>query len=168
MNKLFKSFSIILIATNIFTANPTTIKEAAEVCQIPQHVGSWVKYWITYTSDGANKDRWQSAEETFRTRKGDCEDYAILAIELLKELGVKGQLMHFTFYKGKNYHGHAICVFKENGKYNFIGTSGYNNVQVNTLKEVGIKSMQRYCKHSKCRFTWFKVYTERELQNAIS
>jgi predicted transglutaminase-like cysteine proteinase len=54
-------------------------------------VNSWVNGQISYTDDIAlyrQNDFWASSRETLRRRKGDCEDYAILKMDMLAAMGV--------------------------------------------------------------------------------
>ena len=49
----------------------------------------WVYCEIRYVSDGPDilDDYWQSAQETYNLRTGDCEDMAIIFIEFAKDMG---------------------------------------------------------------------------------
>jgi predicted transglutaminase-like cysteine proteinase len=54
-------------------------------------INSWVNGQIAYTDDRAlyrQSDFWASSRETLRRGKGDCEDYAILKMDLLSALGI--------------------------------------------------------------------------------
>jgi predicted transglutaminase-like cysteine proteinase len=58
--------------------------------QIPL-VNSWVNAQIAYADDSAlyqQSDFWASSRETLRRGKGDCEDYAILKMDLLAAMGI--------------------------------------------------------------------------------
>lgn len=47
-----------------------------------EEVMQWVSQNITYKSDGI-RDEWQEPHETYNSRTGDCEDFAILALYLM-------------------------------------------------------------------------------------
>ena len=49
----------------------------------PLKVQAWLWANVKYTPDKTLEDDWQKAERTFERRKGDCEDWAILAAHLL-------------------------------------------------------------------------------------
>jgi predicted transglutaminase-like cysteine proteinase len=54
-------------------------------------INGWVNTKITYTDDAKlyrQNDYWASSRETLRRRKGDCEDYAILKMDLLAAMGI--------------------------------------------------------------------------------
>jgi hypothetical protein len=148
---------------NIFTIPFQSIDEVAKYCSTPKEIGTWLKFYLTYTPDP--KDIWQSAEETFQTKKGDCEDYAILAKEILKRKGIDSQVIHFIFTLDGVIKGHAVCAFKENGKYNYISTSGYQASQVDDLKGVALHSMGRVSKYAD--FDYLFVYTDNDIKNFI-
>ncbi|RDV01697.1 hypothetical protein DXH95_15570 [Sphingorhabdus pulchriflava] len=54
-------------------------------------INSWVNGQIGYTDDimlYRQNDFWASSRETLRRRKGDCEDFAILKMDMLAAMGV--------------------------------------------------------------------------------
>ena len=64
-------------------------------------------------------DEWQSPQETIGLKKGDCEDFAILASEVLKHLGVDNDILIVKFASGRI--AHAICAWKDkNRNFSFI------------------------------------------------
>lgn len=49
-------------------------------------VALWVASWVTYTSDleqYGEREEWATPEQTYWSRKGDCEDYTLLLMYLL-------------------------------------------------------------------------------------
>ena len=65
---------------------------------------------IEYKSDGENKDFWQYPYETSTLRTGDCEDMAILFIDLAhKRYGVTLNLLLISSPTGK---GHAAVLYE--------------------------------------------------------
>jgi predicted transglutaminase-like cysteine proteinase len=56
-----------------------------------QAANAWVNHAVAFESDDLNygvSDYWASARETMARGRGDCEDYAIAKMELLREAGV--------------------------------------------------------------------------------
>lgn len=56
-----------------------------------QAVNKWVNARVRFTNDSIEKrgaDHWAGASETLRSRRGDCEDYAIAKMKLLEAVGV--------------------------------------------------------------------------------
>jgi len=76
----------------------------------PQELSNWLSTELHYQAE--IPDSWQSAEETLRLGKGDCEDFAILSSAVLDGLKIPNQLLIIKFKNLKA--SHAICVFKEN------------------------------------------------------
>lgn len=58
-------------------------------------VNRWVNRSIRYQSDNG-RDHWARASETLRKRAGDCEDYAILKMQLLAAAGIDKDDMMLT------------------------------------------------------------------------
>ena len=56
----------------------------------PTDIGLWLRANIDYVSDAIHDEReyWQSPDQTYQWRSGDCEDFAILALYMIRqELG---------------------------------------------------------------------------------
>ncbi len=66
----------------------------------PEHIGQWLNFSIQYVDDDIHDtyEYWQSPDQTYTWRAGDCEDFAILMMYMTRaELGgwpqlVKGML----------------------------------------------------------------------------
>ncbi|WP_319497886.1 transglutaminase-like cysteine peptidase [uncultured Cohaesibacter sp.] len=77
---------------------------------------------IAYVSDRqlySRFDYWASAEQTASIGKGDCEDYAILKMAILKELGVPTKSMSLVVLKDESrdlYHA-VLAVSTTKGTY---------------------------------------------------
>ena len=59
-------------------------------------INSWVNGQISYTDDimlYRQNDFWASSRETMRRRKGDCEDFAILKMDMLAAMGIDRERM---------------------------------------------------------------------------
>jgi hypothetical protein len=77
------------------------------------------------------EDRWQSPEEFAARRRGDCEDYALLARELLRRNGVEADVLSLF---GDDGYAHTVCVFRdEDGHYGVIGVRGLERTGATTL-----------------------------------
>lgn len=81
-------------------------------------------------------EHWQSPEELLRTRKGDCEDFALFAAEVLKANGISSFLVNIY---GRKF-AHTICIFKENGKYQILDGSKIKRINASTLNEVFLEA----------------------------
>jgi hypothetical protein len=75
--------------------------------------GQWLERNFTYQRD-INGDSWANPEETLERKKGDCEDFAILARAVLKVLGYQSKIIVLQLNQQA---AHAICLFQVNGYY---------------------------------------------------
>jgi predicted transglutaminase-like cysteine proteinase len=79
-------------------------------------VNRWVNNRITYADDSAlyrQSDFWASSRETLRRRKGDCEDYAILKMDLLAAMGIDRDRMILVVARDLVRNAdHAVLVVK--------------------------------------------------------
>lgn len=79
-------------------------------------------------------DRWQSPDEFLQRRAGDCEDYALLAQELLRRNGIEAYV--FSLFGPEGY-AHTVSVFvDEDGRYNVINGGTLRRYRANTLESV--------------------------------
>lgn len=88
---------------------------------IVQSVNSWVNRRITFTDDrdkaGLN-DRWTSAGETLRKGRGDCEDYAIAKLQLLRAQGFAAEDLYLTIVKDLvRRSDHAVLIVRLDGRF---------------------------------------------------
>jgi predicted transglutaminase-like cysteine proteinase len=79
-------------------------------------VNGWVNRNIVYTKDtvlSAQNDYWADAPSTLRSRKGDCEDYAILKMQLLASAGVNEEDMMLTLVRDTlRRNDHAVLLVR--------------------------------------------------------
>lgn len=109
LNFFIASFAFCQITPSALTQISKTIKNPAELSNL---LATEFRY------ETEMPDRWSKAEETAVAKKGDCEDFAILAQEILKRINIDSQILIIK-YKGIS-QAHAICIFKEGDTYSFI------------------------------------------------
>jgi len=69
------------------------------------NVLDWVAENITYAKD--REEFAQTPGETMRRRAGDCEDFAILDLALLAEIGIEANFV-YTHFPGDRAKSHAV------------------------------------------------------------
>ena len=86
---------------------------------------NWCFDNIKYKIDIGGKEYWQTPQETYDLRTGDCEDYVILFMQFAYELGYKSELITIKTKKG-TYH----TLAKVEGKfYNVNANEKYDRVE---------------------------------------
>jgi len=104
---------------------PKTIKT-------PQDIEDWFfKEGFTYQHDINNEIK--LPKETVKDKGGDCEDFAILVSKILKDIGYKNYKVAIYWDAKDGEHGHAICIFQENGKWNYFSNQIYYRIEVNYI-----------------------------------
>lgn len=76
-------------------------------------VENYVDSQIRYTADPVDQDQWQPAARTLARGLGDCEDYAIAKLQLLKEAGIAEERLFFTTL-WTPLGGHAVLLVQLN------------------------------------------------------
>jgi len=83
-------------------------------------INSWVNARIRFVDDRAGHgraDHWASAAQSLRSRTGDCEDYAIAKMQMLKALGVADEDLYFVIARDLVRHAdHALLVVRLDGR----------------------------------------------------
>ena len=86
----------------------------------PMKVQAWLWANMKYVEDKKMDDSWQTAEKTFSRRRGDCEDWAVMANACLR-YKYKGQFL--CMYTADS--GHATYLIETGDKsYTSLGTFG--------------------------------------------
>lgn len=84
-------------------------------------VNSWVNRRVQFVSDiraTGQSDLWSSAAETLSRGRGDCEDYAIAKLQLLKALGFSSDDLYFAVVRDLVRRAdHAVLVVRVDGRF---------------------------------------------------
>lgn len=119
----------------ILTQPPLGSTSLTKQISSPEALGHYLWKNFSYESDQSNfgkNDYWQTPEEFIANGKGDCEDFAVFASELLKQTGRKAFVL--SIY-GDGY-AHTICVFMENGRYQAIDETEVKRVNASDLQSL--------------------------------
>ena len=92
----------------------------------PEKLAEWMSKELSYRMEFP--DKWQTPEETLVRRKGDCEDFALLASTFLNSISISNDIVIVEFRDlGVS---HALCVWKDTG-------GGYNFISNRQMKHTG-------------------------------
>ncbi|WP_336985694.1 transglutaminase-like cysteine peptidase [Altererythrobacter aquiaggeris] len=84
-------------------------------------VNGWVNRNISYVEDIAlynRRDYWAGARQTLGKGKGDCEDIAILKMQMLAAAGIRRDDMILTIARDTVRNtDHAVLIVKQNGRF---------------------------------------------------
>ena len=97
------------------------IEQMAHTYTTPDAIASFLRTHFRFAQDAAlfgEREHWQSPLEFLARRAGDCEDYALLARELLVRNGMEAFV--FSLF-GEEGYAHTVCVFVDrHGRYSII------------------------------------------------
>jgi len=96
-----------------------SIQSLANELTSPEKIARFIFRNFSVESDQTQFGReefWQSPAELLFNKKGDCEDFALFAAEILKANGISAFIVNVY---GKKF-AHTVCVFKDQGKYHVI------------------------------------------------
>jgi hypothetical protein len=63
----------------------------------------------------------QDPELTWGTKRGDCEDFAALAVRLMGRIGIEGYLLSVILHPLK--YSHAVCVFRQGDRWVYFSNA---------------------------------------------
>ena len=97
---------------------PSSLIRVAYVDRADQlkRINSWVNHAITFADDSKTygvADHWASASESLRRGRGDCEDFAIAKMQLLRAAGVPQRDLYLVIVKDLIRHAdHAVLAVR--------------------------------------------------------
>ena len=115
-----------------------SFRDLALQLQTPEAVAHYMWRHFDFESDQTQfgeEERWQSPEEFLETRKGDCEDFALFAQNILKMNGIPSYLVNIYSHR----FSHTVCVFKEHDKFNVIDGTRVIRYEAESLDELMLK-----------------------------
>lgn len=139
----------VLLAFAIFSLSPAPIlsaeannyrtslslEELVGEVQSPEQLALFLKKNFQFEDDTAlfgSEDYWQSPQEFWQRKTGDCEDYALLVQYVLQRLGVEVYVV--SFYGQDNY-AHTVAVYKTGNGYNVLNQDELSEYRAATVEE---------------------------------
>lgn len=120
---IFITFYLNTLANQKLTSNVLIIptKIYPSYIKTPQDINDWLmKEGFKYISDKTRGDEWKTPEHTIKDKGGDCEDFAILAENILENLGYDNVMVIAIYGEGL---AHGICWFQEkDGTWGFFSS----------------------------------------------
>ena len=146
---MFKSLPVVLAAVLVCTAAPQAVSEpgragnpldaVARSAPTPEQLARFLHAHLTFQEDFSlfgQADYWQAPEEVLVRGKGDCEDYALLANDLLKRQGRESFV--FSLY-GPGGYAHTVCVFVEGGRFSLLNQDRLIHTGAASIEELADK-----------------------------
>lgn len=102
--------------------------------EILARVNRWVNDQIAYESDDrlyGQRDHWATADQTLAQLKGDCEDYAILKMQMLRAAGIRPDRIKFTLLRD-------LAANRDHAFLVVTGTSGDKVLDNNINRVYGV------------------------------
>jgi hypothetical protein len=108
-----------------FFSQPTW-DEAVSSCRNPGDVCRLAERYIMYQAEEA--DRWSTARETWESRRGDCEDFAVLINEMCRQRGWDSRI-ELYFPADLKEEGHAVVLGRYNGTAWISSLGSYEEIK---------------------------------------
>ena len=148
----------------------TTIAIILTTSLVPKTVKNYLNFseWIsefTYRAEKDGEDYWKTPEETIKDRGGDCEDFAILAVDTLRGLGYKMYLIVITHRSGGKQYGHAIALLKHDAGFSYFSNNKYFSTRHNNLRALLNNNYPKWIDARICNIDkqcFFKIKSKKE------
>ena len=112
-----------------------SLRELARQLQTPDDIAHFLWRNFLFENDQSQfgtEEHWQTPEEFLMNRRGDCEDFAIFAREILRLHGTTAFLLNI--YGG--HFSHTVCVFREDGRYSVLDGTEVRRYNTEDLKDI--------------------------------
>ena len=112
-----------------------SLRDLADQLKTPEAVANYMWHNFSFEKDQSQfgkNEVWQAPLQFIETKKGDCEDFAWFAYEMLRINGKKSSILNIY----GNGFGHSVCVFTENGRFNMIDGNKVVRLEAKDLKDV--------------------------------
>lgn len=89
------------------------ITKSTDEAELLERINRYVNHRVTYRSDDRNhsdRDVWSSASETLARGSGDCEDFAILKLQLLRAAGLDPKRMKLVLLRDLSLNAHHALL----------------------------------------------------------
>ncbi len=102
------------------------IKNVKTFLEVPAFLQGNLRYRKDYI------DIWDIPEVAYSKGYGDCDEFAVMAYDILKRLGIPTKILTVFTIGG----GHMVCVYRYKGKLNHMGNWGNYTVMVDTIEQL--------------------------------
>ncbi|MBN1688836.1 MAG: transglutaminase-like cysteine peptidase [Candidatus Omnitrophica bacterium] len=114
---------------------PNPLENTLESIQNPQDLVQLMRDHFKFVDDYdlfGTLDYWQSPEEFWASKTGDCEDYALFAKFVLEKKGMEAFVV--SLY-GPHGYGHTITLYREKERFNVINEDRLYQYESKTVEE---------------------------------
>jgi hypothetical protein len=124
-----------LVGCGLFPVSAPLRPDGLPTVTTAQEAADWVWNNIEYTKDREQygfRDYWASPEQTLESGKGDCEDYALLFLYIVKmNLDIEGTVEVSYYPEFGIYHAYgvadgAMCYWESGYEEDYIMTYSYD------------------------------------------
>ena len=124
---------IAILLTFVNLALCEEIESLSRSFKTPENLIRWMSTNLVHQWTFPDKPK--TSEEVLRSRSGDCDDFATLASDMLRFIGITSAVVVIRF-RGLAA-GHAICAWeREGGGYSFISNKELTHTQCSTLPDL--------------------------------
>lgn len=97
--------------------SPLVAHASGDALQELAVVNRWVNHQVRFADD-AHGDRWSNAAQTLRQHQGDCEDYAIAKMQILRAMGFAENDLYLVIARDLVRRAdHALLAVKVNDRF---------------------------------------------------
>jgi predicted transglutaminase-like cysteine proteinase len=137
-----------------------TLHQLAGIYDTPAKVWYLLEHTVAYAFDQDEygmAEYFPTAEELWARKRGDCEDYAILAKALLDRNGYTTVLFSawHAAHDASGNDGHTVVAFLEHGRWNHISNLGYVRAEAVTHEELAASIFPDWTRVNPWYFTGF-------------
>ena len=151
-------FIAVFFAQSLLFAPPCyseNIESISSRIKTPEELAAWLSHNIEYEFAFGGKTA-NTIQEILSSRSGNCEDFANLASEILKRMGIESKVV---ILRSKRFTlSHAVCVWKDSdGAYSFTSNAELHRTKETNMERAVMKFFPEYdimTNYSDIRLAW--------------
>lgn len=131
----FAALILCLFPKPFYEASTAIPEEPEFLLKTPQEIAGFIRKNFSFETDRRQfgvDNQWQDPGTLLRTKKGDCEDFALFYKEMLGAHGLSSLLI-CLYGEGKS---HAITMYRRQGKTVIMDDDEIKMSKTNNLREI--------------------------------
>ncbi len=113
-----------------------SLEQAIASVSTPKELAALMKKEFRFEEDQKlfrEADHWQSPEEIWNLKAGDCEDYAVFARYVLRKHGIEAEIV--SLYGAEGY-AHTVVIFKDKDHFRVFNQHKLERFRTKSIKGV--------------------------------
>lgn len=145
-------------------AEISSYEKTVQNIKTPKELSKFLKKNFKFVSDQklfGVEDYWQTPEEFWKNKKGDCEDYALFTKAVLEKLGYEAYTI--SLYSGG--YAHTVTIYSDQGRFNVFNEDRVYRYAAANMEQAITRIFPQWTWAAIARIEGTRGWLVREIQN---